>query len=263
MAALQYSNENQGWLLDKCSYNDASSLVLGTIGSDVNNSYPGAAWLDDLYLRMGRNIGVLECPEQKTPRPTGALAIFYQLMQDRAPLPAGPVPQSWTIDPRFLNGPASSNRREFYPGYMATNQLHSWDYSKNTYFAGSRSQGRKLRQFKDPTQKIWYMDGGVTVPNSASTLAQAQENFRPFTSFGLQAAVASGANGGQLSGRHGTRSNMRGNVLFFDGHAANVACAEVTVIPEVRNYWLLTPAQLAQWGRYWDPDGDGYYFTPP
>src|SRR5436190_21288333 len=52
MTALQYANESNGWLLDKCSYNDASSLVLGTAGSDVNNSYPGAAWLDDLYLRL-------------------------------------------------------------------------------------------------------------------------------------------------------------------------------------------------------------------
>src|SRR5437870_658821 len=46
-AATQYVIDNKGWLLDMSQYYDNSSWVLGTSnGSNVNNGYNNALWMD-------------------------------------------------------------------------------------------------------------------------------------------------------------------------------------------------------------------------
>jgi prepilin-type processing-associated H-X9-DG protein len=116
----------------------------------------------------------------------------------------------------------------------------------------------KYTQFKNPTEKIWYADSGRMWNNS---LQVAVETWQPQSSRGLKDGLTTGAFGAQVSWRHGTNvSNPRGNVAFFDGHAATIDPREVEYIEP--SYGAMTPSDAAKFRRYWDPDGDGNIWTP-
>jgi prepilin-type processing-associated H-X9-DG protein len=121
------------------------------------------------------------------------------------------------------------------------------------------SFNRMLRfsQFKNPTEKIWYADGARKWDQSR--LIQV-ESVGWMSSRGLKDGLITGNFGGQVSWRHGTDANPRGNVVYFDGHAVSIDPREVTPIAAM--YSAPTPEDIRKYAKYWDPDGDGDYLTP-
>jgi type II secretory pathway pseudopilin PulG len=259
MAANQYVSDNQGWLLDYCQQGHGSSLVLAYAYSNVANGHAGSLWLDILYGKyLKRNIGVLECPAQETERPT---TIWYMtLIKEPAADPLNPFsPVGGPEDPR----------RKYCPGYMQNVQTHvlpsSGQATYTLYYPGNtppydvRQFNRNLKflRFKNPSEKIWYADSGRVY--NTGTL-QTTESWRTFSAVGEQAGLIQSNAGGSVSWRHGTSSNPRGNIVFFDCHAATVDPREVTPVKAMYN--SPTASDREKFARYWDPDGDGNYLTP-
>jgi prepilin-type processing-associated H-X9-DG protein len=243
--------DNNGWLLDMSQNQDKSSWVVGTRGSNVNNGASSCLWLDVIYRYLGQNIGVLECPAQTARRALPA-APNFKLLPAPAPFPHDPSsPTSGTL---------VQPQREYWPGYMVTSQIHTWTdtfsypYSLPPPYSPLRYLGLKHNRFRNPASKIWYADSG----REWDTVLQiAIEDWTPIASRG-QEDVA----GGQISWRHGSVSNPRGNVVFFDGHAATIDPREVTSQKAYYLFGALPAADREKLIRYWDADGDGNYTTP-
>jgi prepilin-type N-terminal cleavage/methylation domain-containing protein len=256
MVAMQYVQDNKGWLLDYNQQGHGSSWVVGTRYAQPVNGHAGSLWLDVLYGYLRQNIGVLECPSQATERPTAG---FYLLLQAPALNP---------LDPLSPTGDNVTPRRQFYPGYMQTVHTHLipngapqytlyYPANPSPYDVRTFNNNLKHADFKDPTNKIWYADSGRVY--STATL-QTTESWRTFSSVGQEAGLIQSNAGGQVSWRHGTNANPRGNVVFFDGHAVTLDPREVTPVKAM--YSSPPPSDREKFARYWDPDGDGNYLTP-
>ena len=97
-----------------------------------------------------------------------------------------------------------------------------------------------------------------TLPSK--TLRESALALTGMTSRGLEAATGNSA-GVQISWRHGTDENPRGNVVFFDGHAVTLDPREVTSQKAFYDN-TMSASDRMKLTRYWDADGDGDYLTP-
>jgi len=251
--ATAYVTDNRGWLLDYNQNDHKGVWVMGWASQQTRFGYNCAHWLDHIYLYSKRNIGVLECPAQSTERSTN-----YQLLRE--------PPADW-MNPYSVCSGQVIPRRQFQPGYFQTRHTHvqsgatyTLNYPSNPAPEDVKTYMRNLKhiQFKNPTEKIWYGDSGRMLV--FGTAATAIEGYRPNSSRGFKDGTNNGNFGVQVSWRHGTESNPRGNVLFFDGHAVTLDPREVTSVEAI--YASPTPADRARYAKHWDPDGDGNYLTP-
>jgi len=131
VAALQYVNDNKGWLLDKCKQTDTSDWTV--------NGYPASAWVDTMFKHF-RNIEVLECPDQICKR-----HVFHQ---------AYTHPVSWP-ESRLA-------AREFYPGYLQNLQVHHPNETKQFKYSQFRNPTEKIWYGDSGV----YSPNGITVVES-------------------------------------------------------------------------------------------------
>ena len=242
LAALTYVNDNRGRLLGRCrptiaGIYDGSEIVMGTVGSNAQNGQPAAGWLDTIYFYLRKNIGVLECPDQETKRARQGdpFWIYGQLLDQ----PGGNVLEF----------------RELYPGYFQNGQVQSWNAARLR--PDGIYESLKITEFKNPTAKIWYGDSGEAWDNAAQ---KPYVLWRPQTSRGLKSAWISGSFGAELSRRH----RGKGNVVYFDGHAATIDPDSVLSIGHV-GVGGAPPASAQdreRWSKAYDADGDGWPETP-
>ena len=117
VAATMYVNDNDERLF-QCIWDATCSTGCGKI---VVQGHPTCVWLDQVFLYVGNQIEVLECPDQKTERRSDGL---YNI--------APPYP-----------------RRKYYPGYTINVQNS----------ALTTGQSIRLTQVKDQANKVWFADG--------------------------------------------------------------------------------------------------------
>jgi prepilin-type processing-associated H-X9-DG protein len=232
-AAMMYTNENKGALLDKCE------MSLGwNDGKIVVNGYNGCEWLDVVFERVKRNFVVLECPDQNGPRRSDGV---------------------YNVAPPYA-------KRAYYPGYAMNAGVRTM--YNGVAFGSWPPVGLKITAFKTPFSKIWFGDSGWTDPiaNDQLDLPIYDDRYAPIFARGWYDAYRWGSTPAMLAGRHGSNINLtagtgifRGNVVYFDGHAETVNCRDVW--PELRggnSFGGYGP----NYAKYWDPDGDGTSRTP-
>ena len=118
------------------------------------------------------------------------------------------------------------------------------------------AESLRISEFKDPASKIWYGDSGEAWD---AAMQKPYKIWRPQTSRGFKDALVTGSFGAQLSRRH----NKRGNVVYFDGHAATIDPDSVLSVGTLyASGNTATPEDRVRWGRAYDADGDGWYETP-
>jgi prepilin-type N-terminal cleavage/methylation domain-containing protein len=250
--ATAYVQDNRGWLLDYNQQDHKSSFVMGPPSGQVRNGMNCGLWLDVICGYAKRNIGIMECPAQATVRGS-----YFHM---RAPPPD-------PLDPMSPVTSAVLPRRQYQPGYMQTRHTHVQSGATYTLYYPANPAGEdvktyfrnlKLSQIKNPTEKIWYADGGREV-TPAPAFAPV-EDYHPTSSRGLKDGLTSGNFGGQVSWRHGSAGNPRGNVVFFDGHAVTLDPRECTPIENLAG--AHPQSDKEKFGKWWDPDGDGLLNTP-
>src|SRR5688572_17390232 len=167
----------------------------------------------DMFELLGRSVSVRECGRQQERLTTTLSNETYQFIR------------SW--------GP-----REYMPGYAVNGAVTTWPFNPAINPGWDYPpKGLKLNHFKNPSQKIWYGDGGAAtnryIDPYPHTLTRsylippvetsAVKLGRSWTMCTIGDHVPR-----MLSGRHGNDwKKPRGNVVFFDGHAETVFCMDV------------------------------------
>jgi len=258
LAAQQYVQDNRGWVLDYTQNNHRSGWFLANDYANPWNGVRSALWLDIVYGYVRRNAAVLECPAQLTERGSQS-----QILQN---------PPRDIFDPISGTGGYLEPLRQYAPGYMQTRHTYLQSNSVNPvpqythgylnpsppYDLITFNRMLKYSQFKNPSEKIWYADSGRMLLFGTATVAV--EGWRPQSSRGFKDGTTNGDFGAQVSWRHGSTANPRGNIAFFDGHAATIDPREVEYVEP--SYGGMPPSDQAKFKRYWDPDGDGSLWTP-
>ena len=140
-------------------------------------------------------------------------------------------PSGFIERPGTWQMPSPYPPRKYTVGYVANAQVAEW----------TTGDGLLLSQVKNPYNKVWFADGSFGLCGQPQTY----DTWSTGTTCYFE---NNASNVYPISKRHRTGSNL----VFFDGHAAWMS------YKEVMPFFNADPS----YSKYWDPDEDGYTYTP-